>query len=225
MSVIENLLDDAGVDPDEIIDEEDRSRANQTVGRNHDLNLREIEPPEPPTKFDLPSFGKEQFELLTSINLASGNPETGENESVFGVEIIAEDGDSEPVNRDVRLGVAVTDHLNTEKNRNKNFSDTPNDGLNGSTTVTFENGSGGFTIGGSERGDADLTLGFLGFLPEVNDVETIEITAPNNVEIVGRSIELAPDVTNEIAVASVQDSHGSTQEPEEGFTETIEERK
>lgn len=224
MSIIENLLDDAGVDPDEIIEEDDRSRANQTVGRDHNLNIGEIEPPEPPTKFDLPPFGEEQFELLTSIDLASGNPETGEKESVFGVEIIAEDRNSEPVDGDVTLDVDVTNHLDTEEKKDK-FSEAPNNRLIGSTTVTFENGSGGFTIGGSEQDDADLTLGFFGFLPEVNDVETIKITAPDNVKIVGRSIELTPDVTNEIAVASVQDSHGSTQEPKEGFTDTIEERK
>lgn len=196
MSIVENLLDDAGVDPDEIIEEDDRSRANQTVGRDHNLNVGEIEPPEPPTRFDLPPFGKEQFELLTSIDLASGDPETGEKESVFGVEITAEDGNGEPLDGDVELDVDVTNHLDTEKEEDKEFSDSDNNGLGGSTTVTFENGSGGFTIGGSERDDADLTLGFFGFLPRVNDVETIKITAPDNVKIVGRTIELTPDVPN-----------------------------
>lgn len=47
------------------------------------------------------------------------------------------------------------------------------------------------TIGGADSDDADLTLGFFGFLPKVNDVETINIDAPDDVEIVDRALELA----------------------------------
>lgn len=42
MSIIENLLDDVGVDPDEIIEENDRSRANRTVGRNHSISIDDV---------------------------------------------------------------------------------------------------------------------------------------------------------------------------------------
>ena len=62
--------------------------------------------------------------------------------------------------------------------------------LSGFTTVEFSGGEGSFTIGGADSDGADLTVIFFGFLPEVNDVETIDIDAPDDVEIVDRTLEL-----------------------------------
>jgi len=45
MSIIETLLDDAGVDPDEVAGEETRNRGNQTVGANHNIDVGEVPPP------------------------------------------------------------------------------------------------------------------------------------------------------------------------------------
>jgi len=187
MSFIEQLLDDAGVDAADVIDKADRNRANQTVGRGHDIDERDLpDPPGPPTTFDLPPFGQEQFDLLTSVDLTQGDPETGEREDKFRVEVEVNDDDGEPLDDEtVTFGVSVTDHFGTDP-----FDAAPNDWLGGFATVEFSDGEGSFTIGGADSDGADLTLGFLGFLPEVNDVETIEIDAPNQVEIVDRILEL-----------------------------------
>ena len=206
MSIIETLLDDTGVDPDEVADDGTRNAMNQTVSREHEIDDDEVEPPEPPTTFDLPPFGQEQFDLLTSVDLTQGNPETGERESVFRVELEVEDDDGEPLDDETAtFDVSVTDHLGTDP-----FDAAPNDGLGGSATVEFSGGEGSFTIGGADSDDADLTLGFLGSLPEVNDVETIDIDAPDDVEIVDRTLEL-------------DENSGSTAVEAE-WTETIEER-
>ena len=207
MSIIETLLDDAGVDADDTIEENDRNRTNQTVGQNHDIDEGDLpDPPGTQTRFDLPPFGQEQFDLLTSVDLTQGNPETGERESVFRVELGVEDDDGDPLDDEtVTFDVSVTDHLGTDP-----FDAAPNDGLGGSATVEFSGGEGSFTIGGADSDGADLTLGFFGFLPEVNDVETIDIDAPDDVEIVDRTLEL--DV-----------NPGSTAIEAE-FTETIEDR-
>ena len=139
------------------------------------------------TRFDLPEYGQEQFDLLTSTDLAAGDPTTGERESKFRIELEAEDDGGEPLDdEDVTFGVTVTDHLGTDP-----FFEAPNDSLSGTTTVAFDDGEGSFTIGGADSEDADLTLGFFGFLPEINDVETIQIDVPDEVEIVGRALELA----------------------------------
>lgn len=136
--------------------------------------------------FDLPPFGQEQFDLLTSIDLTKGDPDTGERESIFGIILEVEDEDGDPLDDEtITFGVTVTDHLGTEP-----FDDAPNNSLVGSTTVEFDDGQGSFSIGGADSEGADLTLGFFGFLPEVNDVETIQIDAPDDVEIVGRTLDL-----------------------------------
>ena len=136
--------------------------------------------------FDLPPFGQDQFDLLTSIDLTKGDPETGERESIFGIILEAEDEDGEPLDDEaVTFDVTATNHLGTDP-----FDAAPNDSLVGSTTVEFEDGEESFSIGGTDSDGADLTLGFFGFLPEVNDVETIQIDAPDGVEIVGRTLDL-----------------------------------
>lgn len=186
MSIIENLLDDAGVDPEEVASEGARDSINGSVGRSSEIDVGNVKPPSPETTFDLPSFGKDQFELLTSVDLTRGNPNTGERESVFRVGITAEDGSGSLLDGEsASLGVSATNHLGTIP-----FDDAPNNGLDGNTTVEFDSGEGSFTIGGADSDDADLTLGFFGFLPKVNDVETIEISPPEGVEIVDRTLEL-----------------------------------
>ena len=196
-----NILNELGAEqaiPDELEDEADEA-AEEDVGA-------EDPGPEVPTTFDLPPFGQEQFDLLTSVDLTQGNPETGERESVFRVELEVEDDDGEPLDDETAtFDVSVTDHLGTDP-----FDAAPNDGLGGSATVEFHSGEGSFTIGGADSDGADLTLGFFGFLPEVNDVETIDIDPPDDVEIVDRTLEL--DV-----------NPGSTAIEAE-WTETIEER-
>ena len=136
--------------------------------------------------FDLPPFGQDQFDLLTDVDLTKGDPETGERESIFGIILEAEDDDGEPLaDEEVTFDVEATDHLGTDP-----FDAAPNDRLGGSTTIKFEDGEGSFSIGGADSDGADLTLGFLGFLPEVNDVETIAIDAPDDVDIVSRTLDL-----------------------------------
>jgi FlaG/FlaF family flagellin (archaellin) len=134
-------------------------------------------------RFALPAYGSEQYERLTSRDLAAGDPTTGEHDSVFGIELTATEG-GQPIDDNRSVEVTVTNHLGTEP-----FDDAPNNALPGSTTVTFEDGTGAFTIGGANRSDADLTLGFLGFLPEVNDVETIQLSVDNGT-IADRMIDL-----------------------------------
>ena len=138
--------------------------------------------------FDTPAYGKAQYDQLTSTDLAAGDPSTGGEDSIFGVQLTAADNGT-ALDSPTTVEVEVTDHLGTDP-----FDDAPNDRLIGSTTVAFDDGVGSFTIGGANRDDADLTLGFLGFLPSVNDVETIRLElTDSDATISQRVIDLTPE--------------------------------
>jgi len=114
-----------------------------------------------------PEIGPECPEI--PLNLEEQYPLEGLS-NPFTVEVQLEQNGT-PFGGTSDLDVTVTDYLG-------NFSEAPNDSLNGSTNVTFEDGLGTFTIG--EPGtDPDLELGFLGFVPTVDDVETIEVSSPD----------------------------------------------
>ena len=125
-----------------------------------------------PDRIELSLDPEEQYneEQLIGTNLS--NP--------FTVEVELED-DGTPFDGDDDLGVTVTDHLGE-------FGP-PADSLSGSVNVEFEEGTGTFTIGEEESG-ADLELGFLGFLPDINDVETIEVEPSDGLDLTGLTVIL-----------------------------------
>ena len=73
MSIIENLLDDAGVNPDDVADEDTRNAGNQTVGRDHEIDPNEVGGPaipEPAQEVPVGSateYSEAQFDALTDI--------------------------------------------------------------------------------------------------------------------------------------------------------------
>jgi len=165
-----------------------RGEADSYVLRTVDIaDVAESGDPDP-DRFEIPAAGQAQYDRLTGTDLAAGDPSTGGKDSVFGVELTGEAAGT-PLDGPTQVQVTVTNHLGTQP-----FDAAPNNRLIGQTTVEFEDGVGSFTIGGANRSDADLTLGFLGFLPSVNDVETIEVALSNaNGTITRRVVDLSPE--------------------------------
>ena len=195
-----SVLDELGADPDDIIEDEDlQDKADEAaIG-----DVGTEDPESVPTILDLPPFGEDQFDLLTTTDLTQGNPETGETESGITLVLAAETRRERPVDDEALIDVELTNHFGE-------FEQGEDSTYPANVLTAFEDGTGSFTIGGADRRDADLTLGFFD-LEGVNDVESIKIDAvDDNVEIVDRTLEL--DV-----------NPGSTAIEAE-FTETIEDR-
>ena len=167
MSIIEQLLDDAGVNPNEIIEEADRNRANQTVGRDHEIDEEDVPPVDPgPEPVDLPVNSDPEEESEDQFDILS-DEEFGTN----AVEICIE---KEGVDGETDIGVQVTDHHGT-------FNETPTTWNPGSSflapaTIEFEDGTGCFKIGnpGVDGVLFDL-LPFGGGLTSVDRIENVAV--------------------------------------------------
>lgn len=150
MSIIETLLDDAGVDSGDVVDEETRNRGDRTVGRDHNIDINDISPPGPQNPVldetdadtviepivelgDEPS--EEQFDALEDLNLADPFTLAVEAPDLAGEE---------------STGYGVTAYYDE-------FDEAPNDRLTGPTTpLSFdEDGIASVTIG-SAGTDADV---------------------------------------------------------------------
>ena len=167
MSIIENLLDDADVDSSEVAGEDTLNRANQTVSRDHRIDLGDVPPVDPgPEPVDLPvnsdpeEESEDQFDILSEEEFETN-----------AVEICIE---KEGVDGETDIGVQVTDHHGT-------FNETPTTWNPGSSflapvAIEFEDGTGCFKIGNPGVDGVSLTLfPFGGGLETVDNIENVAI--------------------------------------------------